>query len=288
LTFSIIKDESFSNLLKANLRKHYEKNRRGETEIHVSDLIPTNCIRRSYYTRKFPEDNPITDESLIHFVRGSATEKVITELSGIGSAQVSVDFHNIHATPDIKRQGVGISPSNFLIVELKNNSSGARLKITDPTFKSYLRQTLYYLVICSIETGVICITYNTAEFSWQYRDGEGHDHYIKRKDARPVEMESFRVNLSMDDKLREDLTNAMISRKDLLLKALKENNVSMLPRVKMKDKKLKCTRCPYVEKCWKSDRESIAAIKMNMEDDLLDEFIDMERIGLESITRIMD
>ncbi len=157
MTFSITRDESFSNLLKYNLRKHYEKNRRGETEIHVSDdLLPTNCIRKSYYTRKFPDENVITDDSLIHFLRGSASEKAITELADIGCAQISTNFQGILATPDIKRQGAGIDPKSFLIVELKNNSSGARLKTTDSTFKSYLRQTLYYLVICSIETGIIC------------------------------------------------------------------------------------------------------------------------------------
>lgn len=281
MTFSITRDESFSNLLKDNLHKHYEKNRRGETEIHVSDLLPTNCIRKSYYTRKLPNENVITDDSLIHFLRGSASEKAITELANIGCAQISTDFHGILATPDIKRHGAGIDPKSFLIVELKNNSSGARLAPTDPTFKSYLRQTLYYLVICSIETGIICITYNTAEFSWQYRDNEGHDYYVKRRDARPVEIESWKVVLSMDDKLRDDLTNEMLSRKDLLLNALKENNVSMLPRVKLKDKRLKCTKCPYKIRCWESDRESISAIKMNLDDeDLLDDFVSIDRVGL--------
>ncbi len=85
----------------------------------------------------------------------------------------------------------------------------------------------------------------------------------------------------MDDKLRKDLTNEMIFRKDLLLNALRENNVSILPRVKMKDKRLKCTRCPYLERCWRLDRESISAIKMNLEEDLLDDFVSLGRMGFE-------
>jgi Tfp pilus assembly protein PilO len=84
--------------------------------------------------------------------------------------KIVVEYEGIYATPDLKRQGPNISPSDFLIVELKNNSSGKRLTIEDSTFQSYVIQTLYYLCICHIETAVINIVYNTAEFAWYKRD----------------------------------------------------------------------------------------------------------------------
>jgi hypothetical protein len=74
MTITIRRDPGFTNLLQKNLNKRYEERRRlGDSSIHVSDLLPTNCIRKQYYSRKFPEIDPISNESVHHFVRGEAT-----------------------------------------------------------------------------------------------------------------------------------------------------------------------------------------------------------------------
>jgi hypothetical protein len=52
--------------------------------VHVSDIIPMSCIRRQYYGRKLPDMAPLDNESVHHFVRGEASEFVITRLAGLG------------------------------------------------------------------------------------------------------------------------------------------------------------------------------------------------------------
>ncbi len=83
----IRKSTKFNDLLKNKLRIKYEerkKNRLGDAPIHVSDILPTTCIRKQYYSRVFPEKDPISDESVHHFVRGEASEFVITQLAKYG------------------------------------------------------------------------------------------------------------------------------------------------------------------------------------------------------------
>jgi hypothetical protein len=50
-----------------------------------------------------------------------------------------------------------------VIVELKDTVTGKRLDINDYTFRSYLRQLLYYLIMSGIENGIISIRYNIRE-----------------------------------------------------------------------------------------------------------------------------
>ncbi|MGB7952909.1 MAG: hypothetical protein WCF23_02920 [Candidatus Nitrosopolaris sp.] len=88
MTITIRRNPEFTNLLQKNLNKRYEERRRlGDSCIHVSDILPTNCIRKQYYSRKFPEIEPISNESVHHFVRGEASEFVITSLANMGVAQ---------------------------------------------------------------------------------------------------------------------------------------------------------------------------------------------------------
>lgn len=57
--------------------------------VHVSDILPSSCLRRQYYGRIMPEEETIIDDSQVHsFVRGEASEHIITGLANIGAAQV--------------------------------------------------------------------------------------------------------------------------------------------------------------------------------------------------------
>jgi carbonic anhydrase len=71
------KNQEFTNLLEKNLMTKHEEKRRLDNTVHVSDIIPTTCIRKQYYSRKFPELDPLSNESVHHFVRGEASEFVI-------------------------------------------------------------------------------------------------------------------------------------------------------------------------------------------------------------------
>ena len=182
MTITIRRNKEFTDLLDANLRLRYEGRRRIDEKVHVSDIIPTTCIRKQFYSRRYPEMDPISSDSIHHFVRGEASEFVITNLANIGIAQPEIEIDGIIAHPDVML-------SSEVIVELKDTLSGKRLDITDERFRSYLRQLLYYLVITGIEKGILSIRYNSKEFRWIRSDSEG-DYYFKPRNGKEPGIEA--------------------------------------------------------------------------------------------------
>jgi len=259
----IRKNQEFTDLLEKNLMSKHEEKRRLDNKVHVSDIIPTTCIRKQYYLRKFPEMSPLSNESVHHFVRGESSEFVITQLADLGVAQADIEMDGILAHPDI------MSDKKNVIVELKDTVNGRRLNFSDCTFRSYLRQLLYYMVMTSIEKGIISIRYNIKELRWVKSDSEG-DYFFRPFDAKDVGIESWEVFLPSHDIAREILKNEMVRRKNLFLKALEESDVSVLPRLIDEAKRSKCPYCPYYEKCINQDSETYEAQEMAREVDLLD------------------
>ncbi len=263
MTILIRKNQEFTDLLEKNLMSRHEEKRRLDNTVHVSDIIPTTCIRKQYYSRKFPEMCPLSNESVHHFVRGESSEFIITQLADLGVAQAAIEMDGILAHPDI------MSDKKNVIVELKDTVNGRRLNFYDCTFRSYLRQLLYYMVMTSIEKGIISIRYNIKELRWVKSDSEG-DYFFRPFDAKDVGIESWEVFLPSHDIAREILKNEMVRRKNLFLKALEESDVSILPRLIDDAKRSKCPYCPYYEKCINQDGETYEAQEMAKEIDLLD------------------
>ena len=259
----IQKNPEFTNLLQKNLMSRHEEKRRRDNRVHVSDIIPTTCIRKQYYSRKFPDMDPLSNESIHHFVRGESSEFVITQLSDIGVAQADIEMDGILAHPDI------MSDEKDVIVELKDTVNGRRLDFYDSTFRSYLRQLLYYMVMTGIEKGIISIRYNIKELRWVKSDSEG-DYFFRPFNAKDVGIESWEVLLPSHDIARQILKNEMVRRKNLFLKALEEKDVSILPRLIDDAKRGKCPYCPFYDKCINQDSETNEAKEMAKEIDLLD------------------
>jgi hypothetical protein len=259
----IQKNPEFTNLLQKNLMSRHEEKRRKDNRVHVSDIIPTTCIRKQYYSRKFPDMDPLSNESIHHFVRGESSEFVITQLSDLGVAQADIEMDGILAHPDI------ISDEKDVIVELKDTVNGRRLDFYDSTFRSYLRQLLYYMVMTGIEKGIISIRYNIKELRWVKSDSEG-DYFFRPFNAKDVGIESWEVLLPSHDIARQILKNEMVRRKNLFLKALEEKDVSILPRLIDDAKRGKCPYCPFYDKCINQDSETNEAKEMAKEIDLLD------------------
>jgi hypothetical protein len=88
--------------------------------------------------------------------------------------------------------------------------------------------------------------------------------------GRDVGIESWQVILPKEDIAREILKNEMIRRKSLFLKALQENNVSLLPRLTEAIRSTKCPYCKFYQKCMNEDSETEDAREMAKEIDLLD------------------
>jgi hypothetical protein len=261
MTVVVRRDDEFTNLLKLNLRSRYEQKRRSEDEVHVSDIIPSSCIRKQYYSRRFPEVDAISDESIYHFIRGESSEFVITQLAKIGVSQANLEFDGILAHPDIM--------SNDLVVELKDTLNFGRLNMTDEKFKSYLRQLLYYLVITDVERGIISIRYNTKELRWIKSDSKG-DYFLQPHDGKGPFIESWSVHLPRDDIVREILRNEMVRRKNLFRKALEHSDVSILPRLSQAKRNSKCPKCKFYDRCMNEDDETPDAHEMANELDIMD------------------
>lgn len=260
-------DSEFTNLLKTNLRSRYDdrkKDRIGLAPIHVSDILPSSCIRKQYYSRVYPDEDPITDESVHHFVRGDSSEFAITHLAKIGVAQAELQMDGIVAHPDIMDNTDG----RMVIIELKDTVAGKRLDINDYTFRSYLRQLLYYLIMTGIENGIISIRYNIKELRLIKRDDTG-EYYFRPNRARPPGIESWSVNLSKDDITREILRNEMVLRKNRLVSALENHDVTILPRVTEPLKSSKCPNCPFYRRCY-DEMENERALDIAQQTDILD------------------
>ena len=264
MAITIRKNPQFTDLLQKNLKSRYEDKRRVDNVVHVSDIIPTTCIRKQYYSRKFPELDPLSNESVHHFVRGESSEFVITELASLGVSQANIEMDGIVAHPDIMNEVEDV------IVELKDTVNGKRLDITDGTFRAYLRQLLYYLVMTGIEKGIISIRYNIRELRWIKSDSEGNDYFFRPFNAKDVGIESWEIHLPATDVAREILKNEMVRRKNLFLKALEENDVSILPRLPEFARNKKCGWCPFYDKCMNKDNETDKAKEMAKEIDILD------------------
>jgi hypothetical protein len=259
----IRKNPEFTNLLQRNLMTKHEEKRRRDNTVHVSDIIPTACIRKQYYSRKFPDMDPLSNESVHHFVRGESSEFVITQLADLGVAQADIEMDGIVAHPDIMSSEKGV------IVELKDTVNSKRLDFYDDTFRSYVRQLLYYLVMTGLEKGIVSIRYNIKELRWLKSDSEG-DYFFRPFNAKDVGIESWEVFLSSGDIAREILKNEMVRRKTLFLKAFEEEDVSILPRLIDDAKRSKCPYCQFYDKCINQDLETAEAREMAKEMDLLD------------------
>ena len=120
-----------------------------------------------------------------------------------------------------------------------------------------------------IEKGIISIRYNSRELRWIKSDSVG-DYFFRPYDGKDVGIESWEVFLPKEDIAREILKNEMVRRKSLFLKALQENNVSILPRLAEATRNTKCPYCKFYQKCMNEDSETEDAKEMAKEIDLLD------------------
>lgn len=258
-------DSEFTNLLKSNLRARYDNrktDRIGLAPIHVSDILPSSCLRKQYYSRTYPDEDPITDESIHHFVRGESSEFAITQLARIGVAQAELRMDEIVAHPDIMDNANG----NKVIIELKDTTGGKRLDINDYTFRSYLRQLLYYLIMTGIEKGVLSIRYNIRELRLLKKDESG-EYFFRPNNSKNPGIESWSVNLPKDDIMREILRNEMVLRKTILVSALENHDVANLPRLTEPLKSAKCPNCPFYSRCYE-DMENEKALDIAQQTDI--------------------
>ena len=253
----ISKDSTFINILRSNLKEHYNSHRRNiDDKIHVSDILWGSCLRKAYYARVI-KDYEFTDDDIDNFVRGESSEHVLVDLADIGVGQHELFFEDdLIARPDL----LSISPSDSnerqqqknLIVEFKDTKSFERLTPENPKFKGYLRQLLYYLIISGFDAGVLCIRYaSNRKLQWIKRDEKG-DYFFsplvnnETGENKLPELETWTVILEKDSDIRELLKDEIRMRVSILRAALNSKNPLELPKVA---EEWKCIRCPFLKNC---------------------------------------
>lgn len=257
----ISKDSTFINILRSNLKEHYNSHRRNiDDKIHVSDILWGSCLRKAYYARVI-KDYEFTDDDIDNFVRGESSEHVLVDLADIGVGQHELFFEDdLIARPDL----LSVSPSDSneqqqqqqqpknLIVEFKDTKSFERLTPENPKFKGYLRQLLYYLIISGFDAGVLCIRYaSNRKLQWIKRDEKG-DYFFsplvnnETGENKLPELETWTVILEKDSEIRELLKDEIRMRVSILRAALNSKNPLELPKVA---EEWKCIRCPFLKNC---------------------------------------
>lgn len=284
------KNNWWAATLQAALWKRFKGWERDDTEKpHVAEVNKESCLRATFYKRKYPALAPLNDESVHHFTRGEASEYILTQMAKLGQKpDEPIEKLGVIARPDFYTEKAGIEKvlevpledgssitialeSDSLIVELKDTVTGERMDFDNFVFRSYLRQLSYYMVMAGSERGFISIRYNVKELQWAFRR-KGFD-YFKRPTIDPINVgvESWEIILPKDDPVRRALEEEIEYRGNLLLTAIKTNNVSILPRVPQKKFNFKCKGCPFKDRCYNDDGETAEAAEYREATDLFDE-----------------
>lgn len=257
----ISKDETFKKVLDQNIAYRYKSKKRTENIIHVSDIIlESSCLRKSYYSRKLENVNDVAKEQALNFLRGESSEKVLSELLDLGVKQATLQLNGLLAHPDIMKRN---NDESDLIVELKDSNSFTRFTPSHLTFKGYMRQLIYYMVMSGIEKGLLVIKYNLSEMEYLQRQDAG-DIYCRLRNGAKPSIETWNVSLPLDSEIRVLLKEQILERKDRLLEALKNDNVKSLPRLTGDLKRLKCGGCVFYGRCYE-DPQSLDAITWDIQ-----------------------
>jgi CRISPR/Cas system-associated exonuclease Cas4 (RecB family) len=257
-------DEFASQLVRA--QKQRRKSDSDSTTVGVYDILPANCMRKSHYQKTSQDgENPIAEPQM-PYLRGSAIESAIARL--VATTDDAFERHKRH-----ERGGIvcytDITQSQR-IIEIKDTSAGRRLVPADIQFKGYLMQVLYYLVIAEKEEAMLVINYSSRETIWHHNDSDGKSWFYRPANAKPAGVECWHISISKDDYARELLWDQMQRRKNAFLKARQSNDVSFLPRIRVRDRKMKCSGCPFYERCMRQDGETEEARAMANDLELLD------------------
>jgi hypothetical protein len=213
-------------------------------------------MRKAYYyynKERVPEEGARRLQQSITppIIRGLAVEAALARMlfppaSGGDSASQKIERHKrFERDGTVCRVDLAAADSDT-IIEVKDTSVGRRLVPADIHFKGYLMQVLYYMVIAEKEEALLLINYSSRELVWHHNDSDGRSWFYRPPaNAKGPGIECWHISMSKDDYARKLLWEQMLRRKNAFLKAMEANDVSMLPRVRMHDRRLKCAHCPF-------------------------------------------
>jgi hypothetical protein len=115
---------------------------------------------------------------------------------------------------------------------------------------------------------LLAIRYENRPMVWVSKDLDGTDHF----ERCTTSWNRIMVGIyALDSPERKQLRNELLERKSVLGRALETNDVSILSRLRGRDKLVKCKSCDYQDTCWNVDVESEKAAQMADKADVLDQ-----------------
>jgi hypothetical protein len=75
------------NLTKRQKHNNAYNNLSTKNTVSISDILPSNCMRKQAYMKKFPEMQEPTVEGVFYVTRGKASEYVLTKMADMDVSQ---------------------------------------------------------------------------------------------------------------------------------------------------------------------------------------------------------
>ena len=206
-------NEEYARKLTDIVRVWLDRPRNG---IHVSDLL---FPRASYFNKISPQ--PLTDREVGYFIAGRGHHEIVESLNGDKRfREKTVTWNGIEGTIDFLDK---------VPTEIKTTRSQSTAT-PDKLSKHYLDQLGYYCAMMDSNIGRLIIFYLGARET----DPDG-------KRIMTPKFKVFDINYPDLEGIKKD----MLSRKDLLVKAVETKDFTSLPKCP----EWKCTDCKYRDKC---------------------------------------
>ncbi|MEM3361504.1 MAG: hypothetical protein QXV85_09920 [Candidatus Bathyarchaeia archaeon] len=213
----IVNDETVKAMIIDGLKEKYERQRVG---VHLTDLI---CVRLTYFRKR--EGDSLSERDIVFYALGAGEGEVIEQLIG-DKREVIVIKNGVVHTVD----AITFVDDSFFPVEIKTTRTERVEKVDDVVRPHYLFQLGAYCSALSVSTGfLIVLMMNRGE------------------------VKVFKVNFSSEE--LENIEREVSRRRDLLLKALQEDDPTIAPSV-LNDPDLnwKCNECRFREACVDAER----------------------------------
>lgn len=260
-------DEDYLRHLDRKIRDYFEKKQRervADGKIHISDL--TYCMRKAIISRKWPEKVKLNILDYTTFMDGLGSEKMLVEVLTDGldavaaqktSYQEDIAFDDFSAHPDFIDE-------ERIVFEFKTSGTIQHLVLSNDSLKSYVRQTVYYMILLGIKKGRVLVRYKRNDFpEYVCRDdltcleiaddkhkfkGDNQPLYKLRfhKDTGQFPFFSAAVELELDDPVRKKVTDSLIK---IIKPIYKANDVEQIPRLENYPMNWKCNYCNVKEVC---------------------------------------
>ncbi|MEM4168778.1 MAG: hypothetical protein QXY99_01675 [Thermoproteota archaeon] len=213
----IVNDETVKAMIIDGLKKKYEGQRVG---VHLTDLI---CVRLTYFRKR--EGDNLSERDIVFYALGAGEGEVIEQLLGDKREVIVIKNGVVHTVDAITFVDDSIFP-----VEIKTTRTERVEKVDDVVRPHYLFQLGAYCSALSVSTGFLVVLM-----------------------MNRGEVKVFKVNFSSEE--LENIEREVSRRKDLLLKALQEDDPTIAPSV-LNDPDLnwKCNECRFREVCVEAER----------------------------------